>query len=86
MKIDEVVKCPYCGDISDHTFYINADTLICNNPKCDKEFNITVKTEVVVTASIPKVYCIGCNSVFNEIEKNCPVCGYINGELNLKAY
>lgn len=86
MKVDEIVKCPYCGDVSDHTFYINSDTLICNNPDCDKEFNISLKTEVVVTASIPKVTCIACDNDFDENEKNCPTCGYINGELNSKAY
>jgi DNA-directed RNA polymerase subunit RPC12/RpoP len=37
-KIDLNAKCPHCGEEDTHTFYLNADTLICD--KCNKEFNI----------------------------------------------
>jgi|JI10StandDraft_1071094.scaffolds.fasta_scaffold358912_3 transcription elongation factor Elf1 len=39
-KIDLNVKCPHCEKENSHTFYLNADTLICD--ECDKEFNIEI--------------------------------------------
>lgn len=79
MKIDEIIKCPHCGETNNYKFYIDADSLICGNEECDKIFDINVKTEVVVTPSIPKRKCRDCNGIFigeefSYQEETCPYC------------
>lgn len=39
-KISLVATCPHCNDKDCHTFYLNAESLICD--KCDKEFQIEI--------------------------------------------
>jgi len=46
-KEDLPATCPYCGDTSGHVFYLNATSLLCNNPKCEKEFQIELFVENV---------------------------------------
>ena len=38
--MDENITCPYCEKTSCYIFYLNANTIICN--ECDKEFEIDI--------------------------------------------
>ena len=48
-KEDLNATCPHCGDVADHTFYLNSDTLICD--KCDKEFDIVLYVDNIKVVS-----------------------------------
>ncbi len=48
-KFDTEATCPHCGHWSYYVFYLNADSLICN--ECDKTFNITIWAKSVEVRS-----------------------------------
>jgi len=50
-KLDEQVKCPYCGEISESVFNINETTFICDH--CEKEFKIEIWVSKIEIRSFP---------------------------------
>lgn len=79
MKVEEVAKCPHCGDESLYKFHLGMDKLICN--ECDKPFDIKCITETKVITFLPKRKCELCDSEFISEDSyhdhvKCPKCGW----------
>lgn len=79
MRVEELAKCPHCGDESLYKFYLGTDRLICN--KCDKSFDIKYETKVTVSSFLPERTCNVCGNVFISNDSyhdhiDCPKCGW----------
>lgn len=76
-KVDELAKCPYCGDEDFHTFYYGTDTLHCH--ECNREFAIELQTTIVVkSAKIYDKQCVACDTYLHKneiINGKCSKCG-----------
>jgi len=79
MKINESVKCPYCGNEDNYIFYDGTPMLECHH--CNKSMDIELKTKIQVIARKPIRKCFICgaefesDSTFSSEGITCPHCG-----------
>ena len=48
-RVYEEATCPYCGYRDAYSFYVQSETLLCNN--CDSEFEIELEVNVKVVGT-----------------------------------
>ena len=77
MKLEETVKCPYCGKEDIYIFYDNTKMLECDN--CGKPMDIKLEVKTIVTTKKPIRICEICGSKFESDTAYddsiiCPIC------------